>query len=155
MVRGPPLERLLGLIWGLNTTWKRSRWSSHGVLDANFQKSRFFNDVSYKITLFGSPWSLQNQSWSFSKVRFCSQMRWLRETIFHGLKKVKKSHAGISTARRKPPEGPYIRNIENGDGGLNRPQMTMETDMTEACRKMRRWAAWSMSNLIRIIQDAG
>ena len=61
-----------------------------------------------------------------------------RDHLSWSKKGEKKSHAGISTARRKPPEGPYIRNIENGDGGLNRPQMTMETDMTEACRKMHR-----------------
>ena len=48
----------------------------------------------------------------------------------------------VSTgSARTPPEEPYIRTIENGDEGLNRPQMTMETDMTEAYRNLHRYAA--------------
>ena len=111
------------VIWSVNTMQKGFRPGFNQVTETIYWKSWVLKDVSNRITSFAVPRTCKNSSKTVSKARLSSQMHRSRQTIFHGLKKVKKSHAGIERARPKPPARPHkkhwkphpgpIRNIEN------------------------------------------
>ena len=150
MDRPPPAVEV---IWSVNMMQKGFRPDFNQVMETIYWKSWVLKDVPNRITSFAVPETCKNRSKSVSKARFGSRMRRLRETFFFGLKKVKKSHAGVEKARHKPPAGPHkkhwkphpgaIRNIENETEawtGFRRHQTTMKAEAwTGRCRKYPAW----------------
>ena len=91
------------LIWSVNTMQKGFRPGFNQVTETIYWKSWVLKDVSNRITSFAVPRTCKNSSKTVSKARLSSQMHCSRQTIFHGLKKVKKSHAGVHWHKRDNP----------------------------------------------------
>ena len=73
------------------------------VMETIYWKSWVLKDVPNRITSFAVPRTCKNSSKTVSKARLSSQMHRSRKTIFHGLKKVEKSHASVHKHMRDTP----------------------------------------------------
>ena len=101
------------LILSVNTMQKGFRPGFNQVTETIYWKSWVLKDVSNRITSFAVPRTCKNSSKTVSKARLSSQMHRSRQTIFHGLKKVKKSHAGVHWHMRHNPGLALVSKILN------------------------------------------
>ena len=131
------------LIWSVNTMQKGFRPGFNQVTETIYWKSWVLKDVSNRITSFAVFRTCKNSSKTVSKARLSSQMHRWRQTIFHGLKKVKNTSCECSLTHAGQPWPGPIESIKNTKSGSQKSELALYTRSLCKLRSSREQDVWA------------